>query len=160
MSLDELSTILWRERELLETLLYRLETEELVLAGGRSRWVARAAREVEAVLDQIKATELGRAVEADEAARELGIPAGSSLLELAQAAPSPWDEMLRGHHVALTDITSQISTLSHLNRDLLARSVRATQEALLGIDQSMKEYSAKGSAAKAGDTAYLLDEAF
>ncbi len=159
MSLDELSTILWRERELLETLLYRLETEELVLAGGRSRWVARAAREVEAVLDQIKATELGRAVEADEAARELGIPAGSSLLELAQAAPTPWDEMLRGHHLALTDITSQISTLSHLNRDLLARSVAATQEALLGIDQSMQEYSAKGSAAKAGDTAYLLDEA-
>ena len=159
MSLDELSTLLWRERELLETLLYRLETEELVLSGGRSRWVARAAREVEAVLDQIKATELGRAVEADAAARELGLPGGSSLLELAQAAPSPWDEMLHGHHVALTDITSQISTLSHLNRDLLARSVRATQEALLGIDQSMKEYSAKGSAAKPSDTAYLLDEA-
>ncbi len=159
MSLDELSTILWRERELLETLLYRLETEELVLAGGRSRWVGRASREVEAAVDQVKATDLARAVEADDAARELGIPAGSSLLELAKAAPAPWDEMLKGHHLALSDVSSQISTLSHVNRDLLARSVKATQEALLGIDQSMTEYSAKGSAAKVAGSPYLLDEA-
>ena len=159
MSLDELSTILWRERELLETLLYRLETEELVLAGGRSRWVGRAARDVEAVLDQIRGAELGRAIEADAAAREVGIPEGSSLLEIAEAAPSPWDEMLRGHHLALTDITAQITTLSHLNRELLASSVRATKEALLGIDESMREYSAKGTSSHTDGKAFLLDEA-
>ncbi len=159
MSLDELSTVLWRERELLETLLYRLETEELVLSGGRSRWVGRASREVEAVVEQLKATDLARAVEADEAARQLGIPEGSSLLELAQAASSPWDEMLRGHHTALSDITSQISTLSRVNRDLLAASLKATQEALLGISDSMQTYTDKGSTSRKADAAYLLDEA-
>ncbi|WNM24543.1 flagellar export chaperone FlgN [Demequina capsici] len=159
MSLDELSTVLWRERELLETLLYRLETEEMVLIEGRSRWVGRAAREVEAVLDQIRGAELGRAIEADDAAREVGLHEGASLLEIADAAPSPWGEMLRGHHLALVDITAQISELGRLNRDLLASSVRATKEALLGIDESMHEYSAKGAAEHGGSKAYLLDEA-
>ncbi|WP_084125109.1 flagellar protein FlgN [Demequina sp. NBRC 110054] len=159
MSLDELSTILWRERELLETLLYRLETEELILANGRARWVGRSSREVEAVLDQIRTTDLGRAVESDDAAREVGVPEGSSLLELANAAPAPWDEMLRAHHTALADITSQISTLSKLNRDLLASSIQATQEALLGIKDSMNTYTSQGSRSKGTDAAYLLDEA-
>ncbi len=48
--MEDLSLILWRERELLETLLYKLEQEQLVLASGRTRWLARAAREVETVL--------------------------------------------------------------------------------------------------------------
>ncbi len=39
MSFDELSAVLWRERELLETLLFKLEAEELIIASGRSRWL-------------------------------------------------------------------------------------------------------------------------
>lgn len=74
MGLNELSTVLWRERELLETLLFKLEEEELILASGRTRWIGRATREVEHVLDQIRGVELGRAVEADDAAREVGLP--------------------------------------------------------------------------------------
>ena len=38
--MEDLSLILWRERELLETLLYKLEMEQLVLASGSSRWLA------------------------------------------------------------------------------------------------------------------------
>ncbi len=133
LGLNELSTVLWRERELLESLLFKLEEEELVLASGRVRWVGRATREVEAVLDQVRGIELGRAVESDDAAREVGLPAGASLQELAEAAPAPWNDLLRGHHVALTDLTSQIDALAHSNRDALIQSVRATQDALLGI---------------------------
>ena len=76
MGLNELSTALWRERELLEMLLFKLEEEELVLTSGRTRWLGRASREVESVLDQIRGVELGRAIEADDAAREVGIPRG------------------------------------------------------------------------------------
>ena len=60
--MEKLSQILWRERELLETLLFKLEEEQMVLAGGRTRWLARAAREVENVLDTIRETEILRAV--------------------------------------------------------------------------------------------------
>ncbi len=159
MGLNDLSTVLWRERELLEVLLFKLEEEELVLASGRTRWLGRAAREVEAVLDQIRGVELGRAIEADDAAREVGIEEGASLLELAKAAPSPWNDLLRSHHVALTDITAQIDALAHSNRDVLAQSVRATQEALMGISATVKTYNPKGGAAQAVDSAFLLDEA-
>ena len=159
MGLNELSTALWRERELLEMLLFKLEEEELVLASGRSRWLGRASREVESVLDQIRGVELGRAMEADDAAREVGIPEGASLLELAKAAPSPWNDLLRGHHVALTDVTSQIDAIAHSNRDVLSQAVRATQDALLGISATVNTYNTKGGAAQPVDASFLLDEA-
>lgn len=159
MGLNELSTVLWRERELLEMLLFKLEEEELVLASGRSRWLGRATREVEAVLDQIRGIELGRAVEADDAAREVGITEGASLLELAKAAPSPWNDLLRSHHVALTDITSQIDALAHSNREILAQQVRDTQDALMGISDTVKTYNPKGGSTAGPDAAFLIDEA-
>ena len=39
MSLSEVSNILWRERRLLELLVFKLEEEHLVLASGRTRWL-------------------------------------------------------------------------------------------------------------------------
>lgn len=159
MGLNELSTVLWRERELLEMLLFKLEEEELVLASGRSRWLGRATREVEAVLDQIRGIELGRAVEADDAAREVGITEGASLMELAKAAPSPWNDLLRSHHVALTDITAQIDALAHSNREILAQQVRDTQDALMGINDTVTTYNPKGGSASGASAAFLIDEA-
>lgn len=159
MGLNELSTVLWRERELLETLLFKLEEEELILASGRTRWLGRATREVESVLEQIRAAELGRAVEADDAAREVGIEEGSSLLELAKAAPAPWNDLLRSHHVALTDVTTQIDALAHTNRDVLQQSVRTTQEALMGISETVRTYDPKGGKHAGADISYLIDEA-
>ena len=87
MSLTEVSSILWRERELLELLLFKLEEEQLLLAAGRSRWLGHATREVEMVLEEIRRAELGRAVEVEAVAAQLGLPAGISLRELAEQAP-------------------------------------------------------------------------
>ena len=97
MGVAELSAVLWRERQLLELLLFKLEEEQLVLTSGRSRWLGHATREVEQVLDQIRTAELGRSMEADGAALECGIPAGSGLLALSKAAPEPWDDLLASH---------------------------------------------------------------
>ena len=51
MSLNDLSTLLWREREVLELLLYKLQTQQLMLTTGRTEWLAVAAREVDAVVE-------------------------------------------------------------------------------------------------------------
>ena len=40
MGLSDVSNILWRERQLLELLLFKLEEEQLVLASGRARWLS------------------------------------------------------------------------------------------------------------------------
>ena len=42
MALSDVSNILWRERQLLELLVFKLEEEQLVLAAGRTRWLAHA----------------------------------------------------------------------------------------------------------------------
>ena len=76
MGLNELSGVLWRERQLLELLLFKLEEEQLILTSGRTQWLGHATREVESVLDQIRTAELGRAMEAEEAARQLGLEPG------------------------------------------------------------------------------------
>ena len=50
MGLSEVSNILWRERQLLELLLFKLEEEQLLLVNGRTRWLSHAAKEIEDVL--------------------------------------------------------------------------------------------------------------
>src|SRR5688572_9212434 len=73
VSLTDLASVLWRSRELLEMLLFKLEEEQLLLASNRSRWLSHATREVEVVLDQIRQTEVIRAAYAQEVAVELGL---------------------------------------------------------------------------------------
>ena len=46
--MEKLTWVLWRERELLEALLYRLELEAVVMSTGRTRWLANAANDVDA----------------------------------------------------------------------------------------------------------------
>ena len=76
MGLAEVSSTLWRQRELLELLLFKLEEEQVLLTSGRTRWLARATREVEVVLEEIRRAELLRAVQVDEVAVELGLEPG------------------------------------------------------------------------------------
>src|ERR1700759_1692858 len=75
----DLSSILWREREMLELLLFKLEEEQLVLAAGRTRWLAPATGEVEMVPAQIGQNALLRAAEVAVLGTELGLGPSPSL---------------------------------------------------------------------------------
>ena len=159
MSLNEFSGVLWRERQLLELLLFKLEEEQLILTSGKTQWLGHATREVESVLEQIRAAELGRAAEAEAAAREVGVPEGSSLLVIASAAPSPWRELLSEHHRAFVELTEQVNELAEGNRELLATSSRAAQETLLSLQESVQTYDDRGATTPASTGASLLDQA-
>ncbi len=117
--MEKLSLILWHERELLETLLYRLETEQLMLGAGQTRRLVRAAGEVESALDAIREAEVLRAVAADEAALALGLPANPSLRELADACEEPWGSLLHDHRDAIEAATSEVTSLAEANRNLI-----------------------------------------
>ena len=130
MSLNNVSTILWRQRQLLEMLLFKLEEEQLLLAAGRARWLAQAANEVEAVLDEIKKVELARAVEVDAAAAELGLGSDATLAQLIEAAPSPWEHILADHREAFLTMTQEILSVAGSNKELLNRGQRAVREAM------------------------------
>ncbi len=160
MGLNEFSGVLWRERQLLELLLFKLEEEQLILTSGRTQWLGHATREVESVLAQIREAELGRSIEADDVARQVGVDPGSSLLAIATAAPSPWHDMLKQHHEAFVELTEQINGLAEGNRELLATSHRAAQETLMSIQESVQTYDPRGAAAAAATgAASVLDKA-
>ncbi|MDT0165154.1 flagellar export chaperone FlgN [Actinotalea sp. AC32] len=159
MGLNELSGVLWRERQLLELLLFKLEEEQLILTSGRTQWLGHATREVESVLDQIRVVELGRSVEADGAALELGLEPGCGLLAMAERAQSPWGELLRDHHAAFVDLTDQINQLAQSNKELLSSSHRATQETLMSLQDTVRTYDVHGEASGASGSVQLLDRA-
>jgi len=164
MGLREVSAILWRERHLLELLLFKLDEEQLVLAAGRTRWLARATREVEMVLEEIRQTELERAVEVARVAVDLGLPAGASLRQLAEAAPPPWQGMLAEHRQAFLTLTDEVTALVQTNRELLGRGQKAVRDVLAqlpGNDGAVEVgagYGGRSAAAEPGRP-FLIDEA-
>ncbi|MDP3967018.1 MAG: flagellar export chaperone FlgN [Nocardioides sp.] len=117
--MQRLSGVLWCERELLGDLVYRLEQERSVLADGRTRWLPRAAREVDEVLETLRETELLRAVTSDEAASDLGLAANPSLRALAVAASGPWPTILLDHRDAFLSHVREVSELAVINDELL-----------------------------------------
>jgi hypothetical protein len=156
---EDLSLILWRERELLETLLYKLEIEKLVLAGGQSKWLATAAREVEAVLEALRETELLRAVVADEAAARVGLAANPSLRALAEGVDEPWKSILLEHREAFLGYTRKITELAAANRELLTIGQQVARDNFLGLTETPSSYAPDGSAVASPAAARrLLDQ--
>lgn len=159
MSLNNVSTILWRERQLLELLLFKLESEQLLLAAGRARWLAQAANEVETVLEEIKNAELARSIEVDAVAGELGLAPEVSLGDLIEAAPDPWRGILADHRDAFLTMTQEILSVAGSNRELLNRGQRAVRDALSFIEGPEDDtYTPSGSRSDRASSPILLNE--
>jgi hypothetical protein len=160
VSLTDLSSVLWRSRELLELLLFKLEEEQLLLAAGRSRWLAHATREVEVVLEQIRQTEVARAAYAQAVAIELGLNPEAGLGDLADAAPPPWSDLLHQHRKAFLTLTSEIGGMADANRELLTAGQRAARETMLVVAGNVETYGRQGQTVNGGARRpSLVDEA-
>lgn len=159
VSLTELSSVLWRTRELMELLLFKLEEEQLLLAAGRSRWLAHATREVELVLEQIRGAEVLRAAHAQAAALDLGLAADASLSQLADASPAPWCDLLHQHRKAFFTLTAEIGGMAEMNRELLTAGQRAARETMMAVAGSVQTYGRDGQSVGGARRARLVDEA-
>jgi flagellar biosynthesis/type III secretory pathway chaperone len=147
VSAQDLSALLWQERELLELLVFKLEEEQLLLTSGKTRWLHHATREVEQVLERLRDIGLARAVHAAAVATQWGIDDGASLREISAAAPDgPWGELLGAHLQAMTALVGQISALRDSNQQFLRAATRSTQETLAGIGTGAGTYAADGAA--------------
>jgi FlgN protein len=167
MGLSELSAVLWQQRELLDLLQFKLETEALILTHGQPRYLARATDEIEFVLAELRKVELLRATHGETTAVELGLHAEATLAQMAEVAPSPWGEMLDDHRSALLAAVAEISATSMRNRDLLAAGARAAQETINALRNQVEEpvaastsYTASGSSAGTDLFVRILDQAF
>jgi hypothetical protein len=130
VDLADVSTILWRERQMLEQLLYKMGVEHLVLAAGETRWLPQATEEVELVLESIGRAELLRAMAVREVGEQLGLGGAPTLRELIPAAPPPWDAVLQEHRTAFMDLTAEIEEMARTNRELIQRGAAAVRALL------------------------------
>ncbi|HEX8306248.1 MAG TPA: flagellar export chaperone FlgN [Jatrophihabitans sp.] len=158
MGFSEVSTLLWREREALQLLLFKLVEEQLIVSAGHTRWLAQANDEIEAALDNLRGTEVLRAAEVDVIADELGLPAPPTLAELATLAPEPWGTLFGEHRQALLKLVAEVEGATGHNRALLAAGARAVRQTLLSVTESVQTYDSQGSAAATPNGPMLMDE--
>jgi flagellar biosynthesis/type III secretory pathway chaperone len=130
MDHQHLSTLLWREQELLDLLLFKAEEKQYLIVTGKSRWLARIAHEIEVVLEQLRTLELERAATTETIAGRLGLEANPSLRQLADAAPAPWNDLYAKHHEALLTLVSELRGLSDANRELIESGLSVIGDAL------------------------------
>lgn len=162
MSLDEVSQTLWRQRQLLDLLLCKLEVEQLVLASGRPRWLPTVTREVEYVLSELKQVELFRAMLIDSIAAEYGLEPGATLRQLAEAVPSPWDGLFEQHRLAFLTLSEELAAVARTNRELLSKGAATVRDGLDRLCDTTQQpsadmYSPAGVAAAASFGARFVD---
>lgn len=158
MGPEELTTLLWREREMLDMLVFKLDVENLILASGRSRWLDHATREVEHIMNRLRATTLERTAAAAVLATSWGLPEEASLQELAAAAPGgPWGDILLDHFTALTSLVDRVRALRDTNMQFLRAGLVSAQETAAGHAQDAGTYDILGNTHQ-GAAARFLDE--
>lgn len=158
MGAQELSTLLWRERELLELLMFKLEEEKLLLTAGMSRWLPFATREVEQVLERLRENGLERAMEVATVGEEWGIGDDATLRSIISAAPSEaWRDNFTGHLMALTELAASIAELRDANVQYLRAAARVTQETLATMSVDAATYDARGNTGIPAPAAQMFD---
>jgi hypothetical protein len=158
MGFSEVSTLLWRERDALQLLLFKLVEEQLIVSAGHTRWLAQANDEVEAALEQLRGTEVLRAAEVDAIADSLGLGAPPTLVELEAIAPEPWATLFGEHRQALLHLIAEVENTTGHNRVLLTAGARSIRETLLSVTETVQTYDAHGSTATTVTGPRLMDE--
>jgi hypothetical protein len=149
-SLAEVSNLLWREREILEHVLFKIIEQQLVLEAGQTRWLTKANAEVEAAALRLRSNEVLRSVEIDALGERIGLDAGATLTQLAAAAPEPWASLLDEHRSALRQLAFELDTGVQHNQLLLGAGARAVRETLLSLSDAVSTYDARGVPASVG----------
>lgn len=129
MGLRELSDVLWRERQLLDLLGFKLEAEKMVDGSG-TRWAALAMREINEVRDRLRIVEVERATLSADVALDLGLSPLASLRELAASSPEPWSGILQRHWQALSTTTAGLSRAAADSQDRLRHRLDGARRTL------------------------------
>lgn len=158
MGPEDLSTLLWRERGLLDLLVFKLEEENLILTSGKTRWLDNATREVSHVAQRLRTTSLERAAVASAVASSWGLADDAGLLDLADGAPAgPWQEIFTDHHRSMMVTVEQIRSLRDSNVQFLTAGLRSTQETAATLATESGTYDHRGHTSQEA-VSRLLDQ--
>ncbi len=129
--MDELATVLRRERWLLNVLLFRLTEMRHLLAANDSRFLGWASAEVEEAVARVREAELIRNTLVSRLAREMEMTEDDlTLSSLAHAAPEPYRQIFADHRVAFLDLVNEVQSVSQTNRRLATRGIQGLSDVL------------------------------
>jgi hypothetical protein len=115
----KLADTLWYERRLLEYLLFKLVSANLVLIADDRRFVGPAIAEVDVVMTEIRRAEEQRGTVVEAVARQWNaLPSAVSLALLVEKAPESLRATFEDHRVVFQELVNEIEVLTRENRRL------------------------------------------
>lgn len=143
--LGELNPLLWRQRDVLNDVVYRLEVQQLLLVDGRERWVDRAVQDLERSLARVERYQRMQRDLLQELSAYLPVDADSTLSQVAAVVPTPWDGILEEQQSALLVLITEIEAASRDNVGLVRRG-------LAEVGEVMERLGRPGNPAQRADT--------
>ena len=157
MGLNALVVCLFEETEALEHLAFKLEQEQLVLMAGRPRLLARNNAEFEQAVDALAVISRRREQLVAVAAGELGLPVATTLRALADVSPDEDERrILTERRRVMQDLVERVNALCRANREILARNLAATTDALSMLGEG-PSYTAMATTTVAAAPPRMLD---
>jgi len=155
---ENLSACLWEERAAIEQLAFRLEQENLVLVSGRQRLLPQSTTELTAATTAVDEIERRRVDLVRSFGEELHLGPDATLESIADVIDGPCADALRGHRLALRSLVGVVADLVERNRELIARGLAATTDALALVGAAPPgAYDASGTARGGAFGAMMLD---
>lgn len=152
----QLADTLWYERRLLEYLLFKLVSANLVLIADDRRFVGPAIAEVDAVMAEIRRAEGQRGEVVAAVAREWDVPPSAVGLEfLVTRAPDSLRATFEDHRTAFMDLVGEIEILTKENRRLATVGLDGIQGTLGFAGGDI--YDAAGRATRTPDHPIRVD---
>lgn len=157
MGLNALVVCLFEESEALEHLAFKLEQEQLVLVAGKPRLLARNSAEFEQAVTALAVVSRRRERLVAAAASELGLLPTTTLSALAAAAQDEDERRVLGdRRRAMREQVDRITELCAKNREILARNLAATTDALALLGDT-PTYTAMATTTAAAPRSRVLD---
>jgi hypothetical protein len=134
MDANEVSAVLWHERELLELLCWKLEIVQLLLAAENNGALPHVIVEIEHAAKRLRVTELDRSVKVS--AFQRGSKETPTLSDLASQAPAgPWGDLLAEHLEAMAELTTRIQRLRKTTAAFLTAQAHANMDEYRGLQE-------------------------
>jgi hypothetical protein len=114
-------SVLNRERQVLEALLFRLVEARGLLATGEARFLSWAASDLEQAAASVREVEARRAVVLPRHDDGQGLP---SLHQLIARTPEPYATMLEEHRVALGRLAVEVGAATEATQALASEGLR------------------------------------
>ncbi len=137
--LRALDEALWQERAQLTMLALRAKVTQLVLAGDDRRWLERSVEDLGDAARMVRTADHEPAKLVRAIVRHLGLPAGSSIRDVATVAPDEWRHRLRSHAAGFDRLTSDIASAEQESRHLAVGGLAAVRSMLMALTGTPEE---------------------